>query len=499
MSTRITPAESSDVSRHMAPGPGSSRWLVPLLPAVIGFGVSLWGVASPSLWRDEAATMVVARMPLRHLFATLSSVDAVHTLYYLLIHFVIDVFGGSATAVRFPSVLGVAAAAAGTALLGRRLAGARTGLVAGLLVAASPTMSMYAEEARSYALVTAVAVWATYLLVRAIQEPGKNAYAGYGAMIALLGLLHLFAFLVLPAHAAVAWKAGSRRAWLITIAAAAVAISPFAIFATTQNSQLDWLVAPGPRDLLALVSSFAGSALLIIPIAALVAVALVKGPEDQPSNIDLRLLTTVWIIVPPAVLLIISLIHPYYIFRYVLLCVPAVALLAATGLTRLTARLGARALIPAGVVLLALSIPAHLAVRAETSRMDDLRRAATILEDNQRPGDVLVLHRGTYRHITAAYPAAYAHLKDLSRSQTPTKSDTLDGVEVTMAHFQARLNALPAGQRLWFQDNYVVPGRRGHNSPLTNLKARLIQHGSAFRLEGRWTFHGGTLYLYIKA
>jgi mannosyltransferase len=461
---------------------------------VVALAVTLWGVSSPSLWRDEAVTVEVAGFSLPDTFRILANIDAVHTVHYLLVHVMVHLFGASELSVRLPSVLGAVAAATGTALLGRRLAGPRIGLIAGLMVAASPTISMWAAQARSYAIVTGLAVWATYMLVRAVDSTTWRAFAGYGAVVAVLGLVHMFALLLIPVHALALWRAADRtltRRWLAALGAAALVIAPLAIIALPQKDQLDWIAPPGPRDLFVLVSSFAGSALLIAPVAALAALGLARRPDQQRSRVDLRRLASAWIVVPPAVLLCVSLIHPYYVFRYVVLCIPGVALICAAGLARLPVKF----LAPVAAALALISVPAHLAVREPTSRMDDLRRAATILRDNQRPGDAIVFHYGGFRRITAAYPDAYANLTDLSLRTPPVQAGNLNGDDTTVSEFEQRL---ARADRVWLQDNYVVPGNRGKDGPLSRAKVRLIQHSADFRLVDRWRYHGGTLYLYAR-
>ncbi|MGI8329573.1 glycosyltransferase family 39 protein [Actinomadura scrupuli] len=490
--TALTPRRT-DPARPTEPGVLTARpWLVPVIPLVAALAITLWGIGSPSLWRDEAVTAEVARFSLHDTFRTLANVDAVHTVHYLLAHVMVSLFGGSELALRLPSALGSVAAATGTALLGRRLAGPRTGLTAGLIVAASPTISMWAEEARSYTIVTALAVWATYLLVRAVDAPTRSAFARYGAAIAVLGLVHLFALLLIPVHALALWRTADRtitRRWLAALTAATAAITPLALITIPQKDQLDWIAPPTLRDLTALASSFAGSSLLIIPITALAALGLTRRPAPSTSRIDLRILATAWAILPPAILLAVSLIHPYYVFRYVLLCIPAVALLAAAGLSRLPLKL----LAPTATALALISVPAHLAVREPTSRMDDLRQAATILRDHQRPGDSIVFQRGSFRRTVAAYPDAYARLTDLSQAQTPAQAANLNGTDITIAQFEQRLAHT---DRVWFLSNYVVPGKRGQDSALSRAKVPLIQHSPHFHLLHTWRYHGGTLTLY---
>ncbi len=42
---------------------------------------------------------------------------------------------------------------------------------------------------------------ATYLLLRAAQEPGTRRFGAYGLSLVVLGYLHLFGLLIVPAHA----------------------------------------------------------------------------------------------------------------------------------------------------------------------------------------------------------------------------------------------------------------------------------------------------------
>src|SRR6185312_5693405 len=54
----------------------------------------------PSLWGDEAASVLSAERPLPSLFRMLGHVDAVHGTYYFLLHFWVALFGASPFSVR---------------------------------------------------------------------------------------------------------------------------------------------------------------------------------------------------------------------------------------------------------------------------------------------------------------------------------------------------------------------------------------------------------------
>jgi mannosyltransferase len=122
-------------------------------------------------------------------------------------HPVIAVFGRSEVALRVPSLIAMCLAVGLTAALGRRLAQASglpgapvVGLLAGLLLAALPVTTRYAQEGRPYALTVLFAVLATYLLVVAVARGGWRWWALYGAALLLTGLFDLAAVLLARSH-----------------------------------------------------------------------------------------------------------------------------------------------------------------------------------------------------------------------------------------------------------------------------------------------------------
>src|SRR5215472_8241944 len=209
--TLVTASAGNPVTVHgpdPAPGPrrarlaGGAAW-VPLIPALVALADGLYQIQRPSLWRDEGATLAAIHRSLPQLVSMLGHQDVVHGAYYVFMWLETRVAGTSALALRFPSAVGMAVAAALTATLGRRLVSSWAGLAAGLVFAVLPSVTWYAQNARSYALVTALATIASYLLVRAMAAgPGRRWrwLTGYGAALAAMGLGNIFALLLIPAH-----------------------------------------------------------------------------------------------------------------------------------------------------------------------------------------------------------------------------------------------------------------------------------------------------------
>ena len=84
------------------------------------------GPVRPSLWFDEGATISAsASRTLPELWRLLGHIDAVHGLYYLLMHGWFAIFPPTEFWSRFPSALAIGAAAAGVTVFTRQFAAAR--------------------------------------------------------------------------------------------------------------------------------------------------------------------------------------------------------------------------------------------------------------------------------------------------------------------------------------------------------------------------------------
>ncbi|WP_433541346.1 glycosyltransferase family 39 protein [Streptosporangium sandarakinum] len=411
------------------------------VPPLMAAAIAGWGITVPSLWRDESVTGMAARMSLPELRALLADIDTVHALYYLLMRpfAALGASGPVELALRLPSLLAFAAAAYGVAVLGRRLAGPAAGLWSGLLYAVLPIMSRYAQEARGYALVSAVAVLATWLLVTALERPSRRRFAGYGAAVALLGWLHLYALLLLAAHAVAVLAAGRavpgtrppRRPrssptshpprgplrppwppWLLAVAGAGVVLAPLVVVAAGQrDTQLFWLRSPGPPELAAFPIGVAGSA---AGAAAVFGLAVWGGWSARRTP-----LVAAWAVLPFAISFAVSQVAPIYHPRYVLVVVPGIALAAGIGLTRLAATAGRwrfAVAVPAVLLVAATALPAHEALRTPDSRPDDLRSLAATLDAEVRPGDRVLFVPYRYRLFVAVYGGPYERLVDLTRA-----------------------------------------------------------------------------------
>ncbi|WP_411101915.1 hypothetical protein [Streptomyces sp. cmx-4-9] len=386
------------------------RVLPPLLAAALG----LWGLPrGGSMWRDESVTWQAAHRPLGGLWDLLGQVDAVHGLYYLLMHGAYLVWDGGLWTLRLPSVAATALAAAGVAAVARHLAGERAALCAGLVYAALPPVQMYAQEGRSYALVAAAVAWSTHLMLH-------RHWTAYTAVLLLGCWLHEFAVLALLAHA---FAARRERGWRWSAAAVAALLLPLALVSSRQaQQQLGWLGRPGWQD---------WTAYAVLAAASLL---LARGAPRDLVRVALPLA-----LLPPGLLMALSLVHPWYVDRYVLYALTGLALLTGTRLA------GARNRWPR-LLAAALLVPVGLWsawLRTPDSRKDDVLAVSAAVRERARPGDAVLFMPARRREWLLSSPDVYEGLRDVALDRSPAASHTLQGTERAPQDIRAALAAAP--------------------------------------------------------
>jgi mannosyltransferase len=443
--------------RDYNPGP---LWMR-ALPPVVTMLVMLAGITVPSYWRDEAATLAAVQRPFGDMIRMLGNVDAVHGAYYFLAWVIVRLFGSGELALRLPSAIAMALAAGFVAALGRRIVSPQAGLAAGILFALVPDITLYGTDARSYALVTAMAAVASYVLVRALgagHGHQRRWWVGYGVSVAVLGILNIFGLLLVAAHAVTMAlrmlrpeEGQSRKAlavrWTLSAGLALIVVSPLIVLGWLQRGQLSWLVAPGFNGAIS-VTKLIGPPIMtlavVIAFVVGVGVTLYKSRDAHaPAWLTtLPGLTLPWLILPPAILLIGSAVTPVYNFRYILFCVPAAALLGGAGIASL-GRIGGTAAL---VVVAILGLNSQIYFRSPGGHGDDIRQADKIIAAVAKPGDQVFYTNPNEEDFGSAYPYGLVKLPNIQLARPAIPSATLGGTNVSTAVLH---NRLAHASRLW--------------------------------------------------
>lgn len=322
-----------------------------------------------SLWRDEAISVWLARLPLRTL---LTSLCDPHPPGYYLILKIWQVGGESEFWLRLPSLLAAILAVPLTYRLGRKTFGHRTAWLAALLVALHPLQSWYAGEVRMYAMVQVLGLLMVFLGWELLSESAhrtqfrRNAAAYWLVTLIALGIDYSSLLTIILLQ--LIWLArGCPRArrWLITQAAV---LLPAGLL-WLHPSQLQMLHQSYPPVLIAIQADRLGLNLTPAIVArllqlALIALALVslglawswpRRPGlrlDQP--LTQLLLVGTWL----GLLFLVSLPLLYTVKRKLIVLLPYLALLTGHALARLPRPSGELAA-ALGLLVTLLILPGH--------------------------------------------------------------------------------------------------------------------------------------------
>lgn len=433
-------------SKRRLPAPGN-RWTVQAGVGLLAFCVAFVGSWIPSFWDDEIATISAAGRSPAELVVLLQSVDAVHGLYYFLMHAWTSVFGFSELAMRAPSALAVGLACAGTVALGRKLGSDALGLVAGLVLAVLPRMVWAGTEARQAALTALLAVVLTNLLLRAWKSNRVLDWVLYG-FCALLGVwMFMFFVLAVAAHAAAAVVLRRRPiAALVACTAAGAAALPFLLVALGQKAQVGWIE---DRSLAQTISTAAVKQYFygddrptgnlppnwILAFVALLGVLeaglLLWGlwaSRRTPSQRPLVVLCLAGVVVPIAGLLLVSIVaQPVYVARYLTFTAPAFALLVGLGIVSIPAKRSWLRYV-AMTALVAVSLIPQLTIKSLVNEPPDTeRKIGDLIAAEAQPPAGMVFEHPFLRDMALAYPDDFTGVQDLSLAESPATSGTLWG------------------------------------------------------------------------
>jgi hypothetical protein len=409
-------AGSSATDRAPSRTAGDSVWLILAVAAVIAIGIAFRFFVRSDLWADEVISVNIARLPLSGLREALRH-DGAPPLYYVFLHFWMEVFGtGNAAARALSGVIGVVTLVpawyAGARLDARRAAAGLqspdsrfVAWASVLLLAASPFAIRYATEARMYALVILL-VYVGYLaLLRVFDRPSWGRLLVLAAVTAALVYTHYWAFALLAVVGAwllwlgVRGRDDQRRPAWLALGALVVGALTFIPWLPTfvdqaRHTGTPWGAPVSPVGSTAeAVKSFGGNthavgwALLLMVVLAVFA----RGIDRRHLEVDLwtqkgiRLEIGIGVATLAAGLVAARLSGTTFEARYAAVMFPLFLLVAAFGTTVFTSR-AFRYVVIAVLVVGGFWGGTSNALRSRTQAFQ-IRNA---IEANGQPGDLVV-------------------------------------------------------------------------------------------------------------
>jgi len=434
---------------------------VVLLLAASAFALQL---GSSSLFIDEVYSWQASRGSLGDLGHALQYSEVAPPLYYLLLHFWMQIAGSDSEIVlRLPSVLAGVGLVGSVYWLGGLVAGRRAGLLAATLAAVSPLVLLYAQQVRAYIFVMLALTITVAAVLQATRDRSlKWLIIAAGAALCSV-MAHYTAVLVLAPVVLWLWyQPEIDLRWRIGFAAAiAVPLGALVPLALEQTSQ-------GHHDSAATYASLtmfnalriAGSpfdgratggfmvarelgAVIVVEVLALLALA------ERFRGVRARWLIAACGAVPLAgVLLASALNQPVALTRYTAVAVPFILVAIAAVAVRLSR--------PLAALLLTLTLVASgiglLAAQRDEGRNPDTRAAIETVADNWRQGDVVV---------SLGLLGFDGALSYYGEKLLPAGSSTVPGFSTLARAGEAPVvfEAAIDGRRIWFLSDPVMSAK----------------------------------------
>jgi mannosyltransferase len=396
---------------------------------------------------DESISMGYAGGSWTSLWHTVTGEDPNMSLYYLLAKVWTGVFGDGLVAFRSLSVVAASLCIPVVYAIGVRLFSVATGLVAGLLVATNVFFLRYAQEARGYALVTLLTALSTYFFVLLLEtpRPGRWSRIGYVASSVLAFYVHFFAAWVVFVHVltlvAKKGRAAARSWWLVCYGAMAVLAAPMAYWALTLGEDpIGWLAAPDLGALPATFAQLAGDGFLQLGAVTTLAIAATRAAARSRRLAFGLAFTASWAVAPVLFAFAVSQVKPIFLAKYLIVCLPAVALLTAAALTSLRPVVAA---VAAACALLAVS-GGELWGWYGFHGQEDWRGLTTFVVDRVRPTDGMVFNADYARSSVVCHAkfSASPCVGGVPADASGTAPTTRSRVWLVLAHSQSTTEPL---------------------------------------------------------
>lgn len=186
----------------------SADWLYIAAGLAVFTAITFWTITKSSIWFDESFGAYLIRFNFIDI-ARYTATDVHPPFYYWLLKLWSMLFGNTELALRSMSALFGGISIIFGYLLTHRLFGKKAARISLIFMVLSPMLIRYSQEARMYALVTAIALAATYVLTFAINTKKKMPWVIYGILVSLGMWTHYFSAIVWIAHWL--WRADNIR------------------------------------------------------------------------------------------------------------------------------------------------------------------------------------------------------------------------------------------------------------------------------------------------
>ena len=435
-----------------------------------------------SLWRDEVDAIRFSSWTLGELMAGLFRAGHNGPLFFLLLRFWRNLSGNSEFTLRYPSaLLGALAIPLGYVLTRQLDFSRRTGLLLGLLLATSPYLVWYGQEAKMYTLLLALVVLAFIAYLKALTGAGIRWWFVFVIATTLSFYTHILSPLMLVVYGAVAllyrscWRQ-QWRGWLVSIACLTLPYLPLGLWQLPlllkgfQSGHPFYPLQEQTYLLLQLYSRgllrFAGLTPIILFVFLFLcglflnkrrhgsseqvqvgAASMKFNNGGQSAVIRSRYTLAAWTLLPPLLVYLISRRVPVFEDRYLIYITPAFYLLVVIGLLLVRQHLRWLASLGLGLIL-AINLWGIWQQQSQPIKADFRAAAAYLSGQPQPPSPIMVQIPYLQHTLNYYYNTSYIFLEGLWTNNNKTEA-TVDAEMTSLTRDLTDLWLVVSEEDLW--------------------------------------------------
>lgn len=393
--------------------------LLLLVFTLVAFGLRAYRLDHQPLRGDESFTIQFSAHGLDWLLPNIANVEPNPPLYYLLLHYWMEVLGQSEFVTRYLSLIFGVVSVAVIFQLGRAMKRPKVGALAALLLAINPFQVWHSQDVRNYTLWPVLSMAGLCFLLVALREGKTKYWLGYTALTLLSLYAHYYDLFMLLFHnlfvlAFIVWRWRQKRAfglklrrttytWIATQAFLALAFGPWLLYGSSRLVAITEGDSPRLWEVFfrCLTTFNLGETVpewlpraLLPSLLILLVYALVHAFKTDRYH---ALFLILYIMVPSICLFAAAQARPLFRERYLNVVAPAYYVTFAWGLisARETLRRWRAVPLVAGIAFFCLtaaySLNNHYFV-SEYQKSPDWRGLSAYLGIETQPGDVIVLN-----------------------------------------------------------------------------------------------------------
>jgi mannosyltransferase len=253
--------------------------LLLLVILFLGLFLRIYNLGNESIWLDEATSIKFANLNLFKIVEETSQNDTHPPLYYIVLHYWINLFGDSEFSTRFPSVIFGFLAIFMIYKIGSLIFDKEAGILSSLILALSVFHIHYSQEVRMYSLMTLLTLLSMYFFIRLLKERSFIVSVCYLLSSILLIYTHSYGLFIIIAQniyiltlfllSEDVYRLSFKR-WIFMQFILVGLFTPWMIILIKQilrvesGLQLTWVQVPSIRSIKSTIFTYSGSALLFL-------------------------------------------------------------------------------------------------------------------------------------------------------------------------------------------------------------------------------------------